>query len=96
MVWLAYAVLLNQDLVEDVAQQAFVIACEKRDDLRNPQCFWGWLARIFREDVPVVEMFSTLEAIILHVLNREIIFDEVEVGFDQGKPVKVWMATEVE
>lgn len=50
LVWVAYAVLLNQDQAEEVAQQAFVIACEKLDDLRDPRCFGGWLTRICRNE----------------------------------------------
>ena len=29
MVWVAYAIVLDRDLAEDAAQQAFVKACEK-------------------------------------------------------------------
>lgn len=41
MVWLAYAVLLDLEQAEEVAQQSFVIACEKLDNLQNPGCFGG-------------------------------------------------------
>ncbi|MFC1652882.1 RNA polymerase sigma factor [Planctomycetota bacterium] len=50
MVWLAYAILLDQNLAEDVAQQSFVTACEKICYLRNPECFGAWLGRICQNE----------------------------------------------
>ncbi len=48
LVWLAYAVVLDRDWAEDIAQQTFVKACEKLADLRKPERFSGWLTRICR------------------------------------------------
>lgn len=48
LVWLAYAVVLDRDWAEDIAQQTFVKACEKLADLRKPERFTGWLTRICR------------------------------------------------
>lgn len=48
LVWLAYAVVLDRDWAEDIAQQSFVKACEKLADLRKPERFAGWLTRICR------------------------------------------------
>ena len=50
MMWLAYSILLDRNLAEDAAQQAFVKACEKLADLRNVDRFGPWLARICRNE----------------------------------------------
>ena len=50
MVWLAYAILLDRNLAEDAAQQAFVKACEKLGDLKNTNRFGAWLGRICRNE----------------------------------------------
>ena len=50
MVWLAYAILLDRNLAEDAAQQAFVKACEKLGDLKNVNRFGAWLGRICRNE----------------------------------------------
>ncbi|MCP4450219.1 MAG: sigma-70 family RNA polymerase sigma factor [Planctomycetes bacterium] len=50
MVWLAYAILLDRNLAEDAAQQAFVKACEKLGDLKNVHRFDAWLGRICRNE----------------------------------------------
>src|SRR5687767_4831074 len=42
----AYAVLGDSFLAEDVAQEAFVLAWQKLDQLRDPNAFAGWLKRI--------------------------------------------------
>ena len=42
----AYAVLGDAYLAEDVAQDAFVIAWQKLDQLREPMAFPGWFKRI--------------------------------------------------
>ena len=42
----AYAVLGDAYLAEDVAQDAFVIAWQKLDQLREPKAFPGWFKRI--------------------------------------------------
>ncbi len=50
MFWLAYSILLNRTLAEDVAQQAFVKACEKLADLKRADRFVPWLSRICRNE----------------------------------------------
>ncbi len=50
MTWLAYSILLDRDLAEDAAQQAFVTACENLTDLRDVNRFSSWLARICRNE----------------------------------------------
>lgn len=50
MVWLAYSILLDRDLAEDAAQQAFVKACEGLTDLKRADRFSPWLARICRNE----------------------------------------------
>src|SRR5712664_975655 len=42
----AYAVLGEAYLAEDVAQDAFVVAWQKLDQLREPSAFPGWFKRI--------------------------------------------------
>ncbi len=42
----AYAFLGDYQLAEDVAQEAFVAAWQKLDQLRQPEAFPGWLKRI--------------------------------------------------
>jgi RNA polymerase sigma-70 factor, ECF subfamily len=48
MVWLAYSILLDRHLAEDVAQQTFVKACENIASLRQTDRFGAWLSRICR------------------------------------------------
>jgi len=48
MVWLAYAILADQGLAEDVAQETFAVACEQIGRLKKPQKFLGWLSAICR------------------------------------------------
>ena len=48
MVWLAYSILLDRNLAEDAAQQAFVRACESLADLRRADRFRAWLTQICR------------------------------------------------
>ena len=48
MVWLAYSIVLDYDLAEDIAQQSFVIACENLESLRNKEKFARWLSGICR------------------------------------------------
>ena len=50
MVWVAYAILLDRDLAEDAAQQAFVKACEKLADLKRADRFGAWLTQICRNE----------------------------------------------
>jgi len=50
MVWLAYAILLDRNLAEDAAQQAFVKVAEKLGDLKNVNRFGAWLGRICRNE----------------------------------------------
>jgi RNA polymerase sigma factor (sigma-70 family) len=42
----AYAVLEDSCLAEDAAQEAFITAWQKLDQLRRPEAFAGWLRRI--------------------------------------------------
>lgn len=48
MVWLAYSIVLDYNLAEDIAQQSFTVACEKIDSLRDKAKFAGWLSGICR------------------------------------------------
>ncbi|MHC4719644.1 MAG: RNA polymerase sigma factor [Planctomycetota bacterium] len=48
MVWLAYAILADQGLAEDAAQETFAVACEQIWRLKKPQKFPGWLSAICR------------------------------------------------
>jgi RNA polymerase sigma-70 factor (ECF subfamily) len=48
MVALAYSVLGDRDLADDIAQETFAIACQKLDTLRRRDKFAGWLASICR------------------------------------------------
>ena len=50
LVWLAYAILLDRNLAEDAAQQAFVKACEKLGSLQQVNRFGPWLSRICRNE----------------------------------------------
>lgn len=50
MVWLAYSILLDRNLAEDAAQQAFVKACEKLADLKRADRFAAWLTQICRNE----------------------------------------------
>jgi len=44
----AYSILLDRNLAEDAAQQAFVKACEKLENLRRADRFAAWLTQICR------------------------------------------------
>jgi RNA polymerase sigma-70 factor, ECF subfamily len=50
MVWLAYSILLDRNLAEDAAQQAFAKACEKLVDLKRADRFGAWLTQICRNE----------------------------------------------
>ena len=50
MVWLAYSILLDRNLAEDAAQQAFVNACEKLASLKRVDRFGAWLSQICRNE----------------------------------------------
>jgi RNA polymerase sigma-70 factor (ECF subfamily) len=50
MVWVAYAIVLDRDLAEDAAQQAFVKACEKLASLKRADRFGAWLTQICRNE----------------------------------------------
>lgn len=50
LVWVAYAVVLDLNTAEDIAQQAFVKACEGLGDLRQVHRFGPWLSRICRNE----------------------------------------------
>ena len=50
MVWVAYAILLDRDLAEDTAQEAFARACARLADLRHTDRFGTWLGRICRNE----------------------------------------------
>lgn len=48
MVWLAYAVLLDREQAEDIAQETFTAVCSKLIHLKKPERFASWLATICR------------------------------------------------
>jgi RNA polymerase sigma-70 factor (ECF subfamily) len=50
MAWVAYAIVLDRDLAEDAAQQAFVKACEKLASLKRADRFGAWLTQICRNE----------------------------------------------
>ena len=48
LVWLAYSIVPDYSLAEDIAQQSFAIACENLGSLRSKEKFAGWLSAICR------------------------------------------------
>ncbi|MFC1760689.1 RNA polymerase sigma factor [Planctomycetota bacterium] len=48
MAWLAYSVVFDRDLAQDVAQETFTVVCRTITTLKKPQHFGGWLSRICR------------------------------------------------
>jgi RNA polymerase sigma-70 factor (ECF subfamily) len=50
MVWLAYSILLDRDLAQDAAQEAFARACARLADLRQSDRFGVWLGCICRNE----------------------------------------------
>lgn len=48
MVWLAYSILADRNLAEDVAQETFAVACSELIRLKQPEKFANWLAAICR------------------------------------------------
>ena len=48
MVALAYSMLANRDLAEDVAQEVFAVACRDIGNLKRQEKFGAWLAGICR------------------------------------------------
>ena len=48
MVALAYSMLADRDLAEDVAQEVFTVACRDIGNLKNKERFAAWLAGICR------------------------------------------------
>jgi DNA-directed RNA polymerase specialized sigma24 family protein len=44
----AYALLGDAHLAEDAAQEAFIVAWRRLEDVRNPDTFPGWLRSVVR------------------------------------------------
>ncbi|MFC1652883.1 hypothetical protein ACFL3F_04100 [Planctomycetota bacterium] len=63
---------------------------ESLQDIRFPPGDW-----IVRTDVPLARLAQALEAIVLHVLQRDILFTEVQRDNDRGRR-RVWLVTENE
>ncbi|MGH9966329.1 MAG: sigma-70 family RNA polymerase sigma factor [Pyrinomonadaceae bacterium] len=63
----AYAVLGDAYLAEDVAQDAFVIAWQKLDQLREPNAFPGWFKRIVLSQCNRLTRQSRLQIVPLDV-----------------------------
>lgn len=72
----AYAVLLDDGLAEDVAQDTFITAWQRRAQLRDPSVIGGWLAAIARNR----------GRDLLRVRKREVLVDDAEITADASSP----------
>ncbi len=88
MVGLAYSVLGNRDLAEDVAQETFAIACQKLDTLRQKDKFAAWLASICRNTSRDILRSQGKSA----VLTAQRASEDFEVGAERRDAIRqaVW------
>jgi RNA polymerase sigma-70 factor (ECF subfamily) len=88
MVALAYSVLGNRDLAEDVAQETFAIACQKLDSLRRRDKFAAWLASICRNTSRDI-LRSKGKSVIVAARKAS---EEFEVGEERREAIRqaVW------
>lgn len=74
---IAYAVLLDDGLAEDVAQETFIVAWTRRAQLRDPSSLGGWLVAIARNR----------GRDLLRARRREVLVDEpAEIAADASSP----------
>src|ERR1700730_3576427 len=66
----AYAVLGDAYLAEDVAQDAFVVAWQKLDQLREPNAFPGWFKRIVLSQCSRITRRKRLQLVPLDVGSK--------------------------
>ena len=66
----AYAVLGDAYLAEDIAQEAFVLAWEKLDQLREPKAFAGWFKRIVLSQCNRLTRVKRLQVVPLNVGDK--------------------------
>ncbi len=73
---IAYAVLLDDGLAEDVAQETFIVAWTRRAQLRDPNLISGWLVTIARNR----------GRDLLRARRREVLVDDPEIAADASSP----------
>lgn len=74
---IAYAVLLDDGLAEDVAQETFIVAWTRRAQLRDPNLIGGWLVAIARNR----------GRDLLRARRREVLVDDpAEIAADASSP----------
>src|SRR2546421_344963 len=66
----AYAVLGDAYLAEDVAQDAFVVAWQKLDQLRDPNAFPGWFKRVVLSQCSRLTRGKRLQIVPLEVVTN--------------------------
>lgn len=72
----AYAVLLDDGLAEDVAQETFIVAWRRRAQLRDPSAIGGWLVAIARNR----------GRDLLRARKREVLVDDPEITAEASSP----------
>ena len=84
MVWVAYAVLLDRGLAEDVAQQAFATTYSRIHSLRQPDRFGPWLATICRNTAQDMARARRRDAALQRRAAGEVRAASESNGFDEA------------
>ena len=83
MVWVAYSLLLDRQLAEDAAQQAFARAYEKLSRLRNVERFGPWLTTICRNAAQDMLRERRRRAVLQKTAASEAFASRNNDGFDR-------------
>ena len=84
MVWVAYTILLDQNLAEDTAQEAFAKACARLADLRRSDRFGSWLSMICRNEAHQVLRGRRRQAVAQEQIQEPVRPPVGPDGYDQA------------
>jgi RNA polymerase sigma-70 factor (ECF subfamily) len=84
MVWIAYSVLLDRNLAEDAAQQAFATVYSKIRSLRQSDRFGPWLTAICRNTAQDMARARRREATLQKRAASEVRMASGSDGFDKA------------
>jgi len=84
MVWVAYAILLDRDMAEDTAQEAFAKACSRLAGLRRSDRFASWLGTICRNEAHQVLRGRRRQAVAKEQVQEPVSPPVGSDGYDQA------------
>lgn len=88
----AYAVLGDFHLAEDTAQEAFITAWQKLDQLRQPEAFAGWFRRIVLTECNRLRRRKRLQTTSLSEVNIPSPLDDQQTTFERVEMKKAMFA----